>query len=94
MTLTFIYNIKSAKCRHFQKIESPRERYEYLLKGEILAKRWIDVENYREFYRPEINGVFVMEDLPKIKRFRSIKTAIKEGQRLRNLIRLELAKLD
>lgn len=93
MRLTFI-NTSSAKCRHFQKIESLRSRYEYLLKGEILAKRWIDVENYREFYRPSLNGVFVMEDLPKIKKFTTVKTALKEGQRLRKLIQLELAKLN
>jgi hypothetical protein len=86
MKITFWNQKSSAKCRHVAKLKTAKERFEYLLKGGVTAKTWINTETMKEFYRPQLNGITITDGENPFAEYKTVKAAIKEGERLKVLI--------
>lgn len=86
MKITFWNQKSSAKCRHVAKLKEAKDRYEYLLKGGVTAKTWINTKTLKEFYRPQLNGITITDGENPFAEYKTVKAAIKEGERLKAMI--------
>lgn len=94
LKLTFSHNPSSSRSRHFNNLITVKKRWNYLLENEVTAKRWATLSTFKEFWRPQLNGITVIdrENNPDSK-FNTPEEAITEGKRIRAMIVEYLEKL-
>lgn len=93
MKIIFMQTASSRRSKHLAKLPTVKERYEYLTKGEIKASEWMDTTNHKRYYRPELNGVSVVDANSDKFLITSVPKAIREGERILDYIKSEIPKL-
>jgi hypothetical protein len=77
------YNAK--KVNAIKQIKELRERYLFLMHGEVSSSEWIDTTStpIKTFYLPTLNGITVQDKDSKIELFSTRELAVEEGKRIR-----------
>lgn len=82
------------KTRHFDTLINKVDRYNYLLKGEVYGIEWMNGDTMEKFYRPELNGIPVIDRDNTRFEFKTAKEAKEEGLRIRGMIEDVLKELN